>query len=150
VRGLWLDAIGLHRAPGLMAIEPQSRAWRAGQRGPERSGESWGAVLTPWPCWEHGIADGGQGLERGVTLAKAARGAQGEAAEPISRPAITMGLEVLHTQRARARVVPRPWKRAARGLGGGWTGVAPGRATPRAGGERPRGRAADSCRSVLV
>ena len=62
---LCLDEIFLHREPVLMAIEPHSMAWMAGQRGPERSGESWCEVLTHWPCLEHVIADGGQGLERG-------------------------------------------------------------------------------------
>src|SRR4029453_4550190 len=66
VRVLCLDEIFLHRAPVLMAIEPNSMAWMAGQRGPDRSGESWHEVITHWPCLEHVIADGGQGLARGV------------------------------------------------------------------------------------
>jgi hypothetical protein len=65
---------------------------------------------------EHVIADGGQGLERGVKLAKAARGAQGEAAELVSRQAMPMGLDVFHPQRERERVVPRQWKHAERQL----------------------------------
>jgi hypothetical protein len=115
-RGLCLDAIFLHRAPVLMAIEPHSMAWMAGQRGPDRRGESWRAVLTHWPCLEHVIADGGQGLARGVKLVHAARCAQGEAAETVSRQAMTMGLDVFHTQRARARVVQRQWNHAERQL----------------------------------
>src|SRR5438309_793440 len=67
VRVLCLDEIFLHRAPVLMAIEPHSMAWMAGQRGPDRSGESWRAVITNWPCLEHVIADGGQGLARGLS-----------------------------------------------------------------------------------
>jgi hypothetical protein len=82
-------------------------AWMAGQRGPDRRGERWRDVLTHWPCLEPLIADGGQGLERGVQLAHAARGAQGEAAETVSSQALTMGLEVFHTQGELARVVPR-------------------------------------------
>src|SRR5262245_57248954 len=70
------DAIFLHRAPVLMAIEPHSMAWMAGQRGPDRRGERWREGLTHWPCLEHVIADGGQGLERGVKLVKDARCAQ--------------------------------------------------------------------------
>ena len=61
VRGLCLDAIFLHREPVLMAIEPHSMAWMAGQRGPDRRGESWYEVITHWPCLEHVIADGGPG-----------------------------------------------------------------------------------------
>jgi hypothetical protein len=116
VRGLCLDEIFLHRAPVLMAIEPHSMAWMAGQRGPDRSGESWRAVLTNWPCLEHVIADGGQGLERGVKLVNEARCAQGEASETVSRQAMTMGLDVFHTQRELERVVQRQWKHAERQL----------------------------------
>lgn len=116
VRVLCLDAIFLHREPVLMAIEPHSMAWLAGQRGPERSGESWREVLTPWPCLEHVIADGGQGLERGVKLANAARCTQGQASEPGPSPAMTMGLDVFHTQRELERVLQRQWKHAERQL----------------------------------
>jgi hypothetical protein len=41
---LCLDEIFLHREPILMAVEPHSMAWVAGQRGPDRSGESWCAL----------------------------------------------------------------------------------------------------------
>jgi hypothetical protein len=116
VRVLCLDEIFLHREPVLMAIEPHSMAWMAGQRGPDRRGESWCEVITHWPCLEHVIADGGQGLERGVKLANAARGAQGEAAETVSRQAMTMGLDVFHTQRELERVLQRQWKHAERQL----------------------------------
>jgi hypothetical protein len=115
-RVLCLDAIFLHRAPVLMAIAPQSLAWMAGQRGPDRSGERWGEVITHWPCLEHVIADGGQGLARGVKLAHAARGAPGTAAETISRQAMTMGLDVFHTQRELERVFQRQWTQAERQL----------------------------------
>jgi hypothetical protein len=91
-------------------------AWMAGQRGPDRSGESWREVLTNWPCLEHVIADGGQGLARGVKLANAARGMQGEAAETISSQAMTRGLDVFHTQRELERVLQRQWKHAERQL----------------------------------
>jgi hypothetical protein len=116
VRVLCLDEIFLHRAPVLMAIEPHSMAWMAGHRGPDRSGESWRAVITNWPCLEHVIADGGQGLARGVKLVNEARCAQGEASETVSRQAMTMGLEVFHTQRELERVVQRQWKHAERQL----------------------------------
>src|ERR671931_2864186 len=116
VQVLCLDEIFLHRAPVLMAIEPHSMACMAGQRGPDRSGESWRAVLTNWPCLEHVIADGGQGLERGVKLVNEARCAQGEASETVSRQAVTMGLDVFHTQRELERIVQRQWKQAERQL----------------------------------
>src|SRR5215510_7325425 len=99
VRVLCLDELFLHRAPVLMAIEPDSMAWMAGQRGPDRRGESWSQVIPHWPGLEHVVADGGQGRERGVKLANAVRCTQGQAAAPVARPAITMGLDVFHTQR---------------------------------------------------
>ena len=116
VRVRCLDEIFLHREPVLMAIEPHSMAWMAGQRGPDRSGERWREVLTHWPCLEHVIADGGQGLARGVKLAHAARCAHGEAAETVSRQAVTMGLDVFHTQRELERVLQQQWKHAERQL----------------------------------
>jgi len=116
VRVLCLDEIFLHRAPVLMAIEPHSMAWMAGQRGPDRSGERWREVLAHWPYLEHIIADGGQGLARGIKLANAARCAQGEAAETISRQAMTMGLDVFHTHRELERVLQRQWQQAERQL----------------------------------
>jgi hypothetical protein len=91
-------------------------AGMAGQRGPDRSGESWCEVLTHWPCLEHVIADGGQGLERGVKLANAARCTQGEVPETVSSPVMTMGLDVFHTHRELERVRQRQWKHAERQL----------------------------------
>jgi hypothetical protein len=88
----------------------------AGQRGPDRRGESWCEVLTHWPGLEPVVADGGQGLERGVKLAKAARCAQGEATETVASQALTMGLDVFHTQRELERVLQRQWKQAERQL----------------------------------
>src|SRR5262249_56438133 len=100
----------------LSAVGADRMAWMGGQRGRDRSGERWREVLTNWPCLEHVIADGGQGLARGVKLANAARGAQGEAAETVSRQAMTMGLDVFHTQRELERVRQRQWKQAERRL----------------------------------
>ena len=65
---LCLDEIFFHREPILMAVEPVSLAWLAGQRGPDRTGASWCEVVAKWPDLEHVIADGGTGLEKGVQL----------------------------------------------------------------------------------
>ena len=106
---LCLDEIFFHREPILMGVEPLSLAWLAGQRGPDRSGESWSQVIKQWPNLEHVIADGGQGLERGVKLVNEARlEAQEPEAEPLAL--ITMGLDVFHTQRELERVLQRLWK----------------------------------------
>ena len=114
VRVRCLDEIFLSREPVLMAIAPNSMAWMAGQRGPDRSGERGREVSTNWPCLEHVIADGGQGLARGVKLAHEARCVQGEASETVSSQAMTMGLDVFHTQRELERVLQRQWKHAER------------------------------------
>lgn len=42
---LRLDEIFFHREPILMGVEPISLAWLAGQRSPDRSGESWSQVI---------------------------------------------------------------------------------------------------------
>jgi hypothetical protein len=103
---LCLDEIFFHREPILMAVEPQSLAWVAGQRGPDRSGDSWCKLLAQWPRVERVITDAGTGLERGVKLANAARAA---AAQPIA-----MGLDVFHTQHELQRVLHSQWRRAER------------------------------------
>ena len=110
---LCLDEIFLHREPILMGVEPISLAWLAAQRGPDRSGESWCQLIEVWPHLEHVIADGGQGLERGVKLAnEARRQAQTPEAEPLAP--ITMGLDVFHTQREVERVLQQLWNRVER------------------------------------
>ena len=116
VRVLCLGEICLHRAPVLMVIEPESMAWMAGQRGPDRRGERWAQIIPAWPCLEHVVADGGQGRERGVKLANAARCTQGQASEPVASPAMTMGLDVFHTQRELERVLQRQGTHAERQL----------------------------------
>src|SRR4029453_5652804 len=63
-RVLCLDEIFFHRKPILLGGEPHSMAWVAGQRGPDRSGESWGELVAKWPSVEHVLADAGKGLER--------------------------------------------------------------------------------------
>ena len=107
---LCLDEIFFHREPILMGVEPLSLAWLAGQRGPDRSGESWSQVIEPWPNLEHIIADGGQELERGVKLANEAR-REAQESETEASVLITMSLDVFHTQREVERGLQRVWKR---------------------------------------
>jgi hypothetical protein len=109
---LCLDEIFFHRDPILMGVEPTSWAWLAGQRGPDRSGESWCKVIEQWPSLEHVVADGGTGLEKGVKLANEQRQAQAEDQEAESVDPITMGLDVFHSQRELERVQQRQWKQA--------------------------------------
>jgi len=110
VLALCLDEIFFHREPILMGIEPGSLAWVSGQRGPDRSGASWCKVIEKWPCLEHGIAEAGTGLERGVKLANEARATQVVAS--VSLVPITMGLDVFHTQRELERALRGVEKRA--------------------------------------
>jgi hypothetical protein len=109
---LCLDEIFLHREPILMAVEPQSMAWVAAQRGPDRSGESWCALVTKWPCVERVMADAGKGLERGVRLTNEARAAEPHG--PAMAQPIAMGLDVFHTKRELQRVLHGQWRRAER------------------------------------
>jgi len=111
---LCLDEIFFHRAPIFMAVEPQSLAWVAGQRGPDRSGDSWCAFLAPWPCVERVITEAGKGLERGVKRANEARRAEAEGQEPTASRPMEMGLDVLHTPYALQRLVQRKWRQAER------------------------------------
>src|SRR5215468_1300068 len=53
---LCLDEIFFHREPILMAVEPHSMAWVAGQRGPDRSGESWRDLVAQWPYVTNGVS----------------------------------------------------------------------------------------------
>jgi hypothetical protein len=108
-----LDAIFVQREPILMGVAPLSLAWLAAQRGPERRGESWGQVIEAWPNLAHVIADGGQGLARGVTLAHATR-RQAQEPQAASPAPLTMGLDVLHTERELERGLQRLWNRVAR------------------------------------
>ena len=99
-----------------MAVEPHSMAWMAGQRGPDRSGESWCALLTHWPCVEHVVTDAGTGLERGVKLINEARATEVEGQEGATAMSIQMGLDVFHTQHELQRVLQRKWRQAERHL----------------------------------
>jgi hypothetical protein len=111
---LCLEAIVCHRRPIFMAVEPHSRAWVAAQRGPARSGERGGQVWAKWPCVTRVVAAAGQGLERGVTLAREARRTAAEGQENTATGPRQRGRDVLHTQRARQRVGQGTWPRAAR------------------------------------
>ena len=63
---LCLDEIFFHRDPVLVAAEPHSMAWVAGQRGPDRTGDTWCALLQKWPGVQRMVCDAGTGLAWGV------------------------------------------------------------------------------------
>jgi hypothetical protein len=106
---LCLDAIFFHREPVLVAVEPDSLAWVAGQRGPDRTGQSWCRVLQQWPGLARVVSDAGPGLARGVKRLNEARAAA--ATEPEQKPAepVQVGLDVCHTVREMPRIVGRRW-----------------------------------------
>ncbi len=79
--------------------------WVAGQRGPDRTGESWCGLLQLWPSLERVVSDAGTGLARGIKLLNEARAAS--SLEPVQ-----VGLDVFHTEREMQRVVGRRWARA--------------------------------------
>src|SRR5262249_62130299 len=68
VRTLCLEEIFCRRLPLLIAVEPHSMAWLVGQRGPDRTGESWCQALAPWSQLTYAVVDGGSGLRRGLGL----------------------------------------------------------------------------------
>ena len=67
-------------------------------------------MIEPWLILEHVIADGGTGLANGVKLTNERRRAQAQERGVEPGPAMTMGLDVLHSQREMARVLQRQWK----------------------------------------
>jgi len=110
---LCLDEIFFHHDPVLVAVEPHSMTWLAGQRGPDRTGETWCALLEAWPSLERVVSDAGTGLARGVKLLNEARAAAStDPEQPPSEP-VQSGLDVFHTERAMQRIVSRRWASAA-------------------------------------
>jgi len=91
-----------------VAVEPHSMAWVAGQRGPDRTGESWCQLLRQWPGLQRVVSDAGTGLARGVTLCNEARAADLEPGQAPVAP-VQVGLDVFHTKREMQRVVSRRW-----------------------------------------
>ena len=108
-----LEAMVLPHAPVLVAVEPHRRAWVAGPRGPDRTGETWCAVRKAWPNVERVGSDAGTGLARGVKRRHAARAPTSTALEPPTSAPVPSGFEVLHTARERPRGVRRRWAGAA-------------------------------------
>ncbi len=107
---LCMDEIFFHQIPALAMVEPHSMAWVAGQRGPDRKGETWFALLKPWSSLERVISDAGTGLEKGVRLFNKARVEVTEGA-PVGVP-VSVGLDTFHTLYEMQKVLARYWKRA--------------------------------------
>src|SRR5215471_3319074 len=104
---LCMDEIFFHRDPVLVAVEPHSMAWVAGQRGPDRTADSWCRVLQQWPSVMRVVSDAGTGLARGVKLLNEARVGTALAPDQVPGRPVQVGLDVFHTERERQRVVGR-------------------------------------------
>ena len=72
VSQLCLDEIFCRRQPLLIGVEPHSLAWLLGQRGPDRTGQTWCRALAPWSRLTDVVIDGGSGLRRGLDLVQQA------------------------------------------------------------------------------
>ena len=116
VQRLCLDEIFFHRDPVLVAVEPHSMVWVAGQRGPNRKGDTWFELLKPWSALTRVICDAGNGLERGVKLLTQFRIETAEITGQPSEGPVQIGLDVFHTLRELRRVLAQYWQRAERAL----------------------------------
>jgi hypothetical protein len=105
VRQLCVDEIFCRRTPVLMAVEPVSMTWLAGQRGPDRKGATWYTVLAAWLALEYVVADGGSGIRAGVEQLQRERRERGE-------PPLEMNLDVFHIKQEAGRAMRRQWQYA--------------------------------------
>jgi hypothetical protein len=109
VRTLCLDEIFCHRLPLLIAVEPHSLAWLVGQRGPDRTGETWCQALAPWPQLTYAVVDGGSGLRRGLELVQQ----QWQREAPLLPPVpVATNLDNFHIQQEGQRALRREWQAA--------------------------------------
>jgi hypothetical protein len=109
VQTLCLDEIFCRRLPLLIGVEPHSLAWLVGQRGPDRTGETWCQALAPWPQLTYAVVDGGSGLRRGLELVQQ----HWQQAEPLLPPLpLETNLDNFHIQQEGQRALRREWQAA--------------------------------------
>jgi hypothetical protein len=106
-----LDEIFFRRQPVLMGVEPHSWAWVLGRRAPDRSGPTWAQALAAWPAVTDVAADGGSGLELGLTLAARRRQEEAARAGTEALP-LRARLDVFHTCREGERALRQEWAHA--------------------------------------
>jgi hypothetical protein len=111
VSALCLDEIFCHRQPLLIGVEPRSLAWLLGQRGPDRTGETWCRALRPWSGLTDAIADGGSGLRRGLDLVPQAWQQEAPLLPPLP---LHSTLDTFHIQQEGQRALRREWQAAER------------------------------------
>jgi hypothetical protein len=111
VRTLCLDEIFCRRLPLLIGVEPYSLAWLVGQRGPDRTGETWGQALAPWERLTYAVVDGGAGLRKGLELVQR----HWQPAAPLFPvPPVDSNLDNFHIQQEGQRALHREWQAAER------------------------------------
>ena len=109
VSQLCLDEIFCHRLPVLIGVEPHSLAWLLGQRGPDRTGETWCQALRPWARLTDVIVDGGSGLRRGLELVQQAWQQEAPLLPPLP---LHTNLDNFHIQQEGQRALRREWQAA--------------------------------------
>ena len=109
VARLCLDEIFCHRFPVLIGVEPHSLAWLLGQRGPDRTGETWCQALLPWSRLTDVVIDGGSGLRRGLGLVQQAWQQEAPLLPPLP---LHSSLDNFHIQQEGQRALRREWQAA--------------------------------------
>jgi hypothetical protein len=109
VHTLCLDEIFCRRQPVLIGVEPHSLAWLLGQRGPDRTGETWAQALAPWARLTYAVVDGGSGLGKGLRLVQK----HWQQAAPLLPPLpLDCTLDNFHIQQEGQRALRREWQAA--------------------------------------
>jgi hypothetical protein len=109
VSKLCLDEIFCHRQALLIGVEPRSLAWLLGQRGPDRTGETWCQALLPWTRLTDVIVDGGSGLRRGLALVQECWRRLAPLLPPLP---LCSTLDNFHIQQQGQRALRREWQAA--------------------------------------
>ena len=109
VHTLCLDEIFCRRQPVLVGVEPHSLAWLLGQRGPDRTGETWAQALAPWGWLTYAVVDGGSGLGKGLKSVQA----HWQQAAPLLPPLpLDCTLDNFPIQQEGQRALRRAWHAA--------------------------------------
>jgi hypothetical protein len=106
VTAVCLDEIYCHHRPILVGVEPRSLACVVARRAEDCTGETWVQTLAPWSHVRRAVADGGLGLQKGLTLA--ARQRQ-QAGPPLPLQVIP---DLFHLTQDASRVLRRTWRAA--------------------------------------
>jgi hypothetical protein len=109
VTTLCLDEIFCRRQPVLIGVEPHSLAWLLGQRGPDRTGQTWCRALRPWSQLTDVIVDGGSGLRRGLDLVQQAWQHEAPLLPPVP---LHSTLDNFHIQQEGQRALRCQWQAA--------------------------------------